>query len=67
MKLHFHGAAQTVTGSQHLIEVNGSRLLLECGLFQGRRRETYERNRNFPFEPAAIDAVLINPTKQEHR
>jgi metallo-beta-lactamase family protein len=46
-----NGAARSVTGSQYLLEVNGSRLLLECGLFQDRRTETYERNRNFRFEP----------------
>jgi len=66
MKIHFHGAAQTVTGSQHLIDVNGSRLLLECGLFQGRRAETYERNRNFPFDPAGIDAVLLSHAHIDH-
>ena len=53
MKVHFYGAAQTVTGSQHLLEVNGHRLLLECGLYQGRRQESYERNQNFPFDPSA--------------
>jgi metallo-beta-lactamase family protein len=37
MKLSFHGAARTVTGSRHLLEVNGRRILLDCGLFQGRR------------------------------
>ncbi len=66
MRLHFHGAAQTVTGSQHLIEINGARLLLECGLFQGRRAEAYERNRNFPFDPAAIDAVLLSHAHIDH-
>jgi metallo-beta-lactamase family protein len=66
MRIHFHGAAQTVTGSQHLIEVNGSRLLLECGLFQGRRSETYERNRNFPFDPAAIDAMILSHAHIDH-
>jgi len=66
MKIRFHGAAQTVTGSQHLIEVNGSRILLECGLFQGRRSETYERNQNFPFDPAKIDAVILSHAHIDH-
>ncbi len=51
MQIHFHGAAQTVTGSQHLIEINGTRLLLECGLYQGRRAESFKRNREFQFDP----------------
>ncbi|MBD3317564.1 MAG: hypothetical protein GF344_17375, partial [Chitinivibrionales bacterium] len=46
MKLQFHGAARTVTGSQVLLSVNGSSVLLECGLFQGRREEAYARNKN---------------------
>jgi metallo-beta-lactamase family protein len=66
MKIHFHGAAQTVTGSQHLLEVNGSRILLECGLFQGRRSETYKRNRNHPFDPAKIDAVILSHAHIDH-
>ena len=66
MKIHFHGAARTVTGSMHLLEVNGSRILLECGLFQGRRKETYERNRNFPFDPSKIDAVLLSHAHIDH-
>ena len=66
MKIRFHGAAQTVTGSQHLIEVNGSRILLDCGLFQGRRSETYERNQNFPFDPAKIDAVILSHAHIDH-
>lgn len=66
MKIRFHGAAQTVTGSQHLLEVNGSRILLDCGLFQGRRDETYERNQNHPFDPAKIDAVILSHAHIDH-
>ena len=66
MRLHFHGAARTVTGSQHLIEVNGKRLLLECGLFQGRRAETYERNLHFSFDPRSIDAVILSHAHIDH-
>ena len=50
MKIHFNGAAQTVTGSQHLLEINGHRLLLECGMFQGHRADTYAQNQNFKFD-----------------
>jgi metallo-beta-lactamase family protein len=66
MKIRFHGAAQTVTGSQHLLEVNGSRVLLDCGLYQGRRSETYERNRNHPFDPSKLDAVILSHAHIDH-
>lgn len=66
MRISFHGAARTVTGSQHLLEINGRKLLLECGLFQGRRKETYERNRHFHFEPDEIDAVILSHAHIDH-
>ncbi|MBS1250965.1 MAG: Ribonuclease [Chloroflexi bacterium] len=66
MKIRFLGAAQTVTGSMHLLEVNGKQVLLECGLFQGRRKEAYRRNRNFPFEPSKIDAVILSHAHIDH-
>ncbi|MFL7870850.1 MAG: MBL fold metallo-hydrolase [Anaerolineales bacterium] len=66
MRIRFHGAAQTVTGSQHLIEANGSRILLDCGLFQGRRSETYERNQHHPFNPEKIDAVILSHAHIDH-
>ncbi|MBM3151089.1 MAG: MBL fold metallo-hydrolase [Chloroflexi bacterium] len=66
MKIIFHGAAQTVTGSQHLLEIDGSRLLLECGLFQGRRAETYNRNLEFPFDPASLEAVILSHAHIDH-
>lgn len=66
MRLSFHGAAQTVTGSQHLLEINGARLLLECGLYQGRRAESYRRNREFRFDPRALDAVILSHAHIDH-
>lgn len=66
MKITFEGAARTVTGSQHLIQVNGYNLLLDCGFFQGHRQESYERNLNFPFDPAKIDAVILSHAHIDH-
>jgi metallo-beta-lactamase family protein len=66
MNVTFHGAAQTVTGSRHLISINGHRLLLDCGLFQGRRKEAWKRNREFPFDPASIDAVILSHAHIDH-
>jgi metallo-beta-lactamase family protein len=66
MKLQFWGAARTVTGSMHLIEVAGRRLLLDCGLFQGRRKEAFERNRTLPFDARDIDAVLLSHAHIDH-
>jgi metallo-beta-lactamase family protein len=66
MKLTFHGAAQTVTGSMHLVELNGSRLLLDCGLFQGKRSESYVRNQTFPFDVKKIDAVVLSHAHIDH-
>ena len=66
MKIYFSGADRTVTGSQHLIEVNGQRLLLECGMFQGHRADTYARNQNFPFNPASVDALILSHAHIDH-
>jgi len=66
MKWISHGAAQTVTGSKHLIEVNGKRLLLECGLFQGKRQKTYDYNLNFDFDPHTLDAVILSHAHIDH-
>ena len=66
MRISFHGAAHTVTGSQHLLEINGARLLLDCGLFQGRRADTYERNLNFKYDPRTVDAVILSHAHIDH-
>lgn len=64
--ISFHGACRTVTGSRHLINVNGFNILLDCGFFQGRRAETYERNLNFSFDPQSVDAVIISHAHMDH-
>lgn len=66
MKITFHGAAGTTTGSQHLVEVNGQRILLDCGLYQGRRDEAWERNRHFPFDPKALTVVVLSHAHIDH-
>jgi len=64
--LTFHGAARTVTGSSHLLSVNGSKILLDCGLFQGRRAEAWEVNNSFPFDPVDIDALILSHAHIDH-
>src|SRR5204863_46610 len=66
MRIHFFGATRTTTGSMYLFEVNGQRVLLECGLFQGQREESIERNRNFPFDPKQLDAVVLSHAHIDH-
>ncbi len=66
MKITFHGAAGTTTGSQHLLEVNGQRILLDCGLYQGHREEAYDRNKHFPFDPASLSAVVLSHAHIDH-
>ena len=66
MRINFHGAAHTVTGSQHLLEINGHRLLLDCGLYQGRRDETYARNWSFAYDPRRVDAVILSHAHIDH-
>jgi len=66
MTLQFFGAAQTVTGSMHLVSANGSHILLDCGLYQGKRAEAFERNRKLPFDAASIDAVVLSHAHIDH-
>jgi metallo-beta-lactamase family protein len=66
MKLSFHGAAREVTGSCHLLEVNGRRVLLDCGMVQGGK-ERHERNREpFPFEPSGLRCVVLSHAHIDH-
>ena len=66
MFIQFCGAAQTVTGSQILLGINGKRILLDCGLFQGRRREAFDRNRSFMYDPAGLDAAILSHAHIDH-
>lgn len=65
-KVTFYGAAQTTTGSMHLVEVNGIRILLDCGLYQGHRKEAFERNRQLGINPNDIDCVLLSHAHIDH-
>ena len=66
MKLTFWGAAKTVTGSMHQLTVDGKCYLLDCGQYQGRRKEAEERNRNFPFPCRETSAVLLSHAHIDH-
>ncbi len=66
MKLSFLGGARTVTGSMHLIEVNERRVLLDCGMFQGRRAESEHRNLNLPFEAHCANALILSHAHIDH-
>src|SRR5215471_523577 len=66
MRLTFWGAAGTVTGSMHLVESEGKRILLDCGLFQGRRKHADAKNRRLPFPGASIDAVILSHAHIDH-
>ena len=66
MILQFFGAAQSVTGSMHLVEANGHRVLLDCGMVQGRRQESRKLNSEFPFDVMSIDAVVLSHAHLDH-
>jgi metallo-beta-lactamase family protein len=66
MKLTFLGADRTTTGSKYLLQVNGSRVLLECGMFQGRRAKTIEYNTKLPFDPTRVNAMLLSHAHIDH-
>lgn len=66
MKLHFHGAARSVTGSRHLLETSKASVLLDCGLYQGPREESFRRNRSFGFDVKAVHAVVLSHAHIDH-
>ena len=66
MKITFWGAAQTVTGSKHLIQTRDCNLLLDCGMFQGKRNVTNQLNKNIPFPASQVNAVLLSHAHLDH-
>ncbi len=66
MKIEFQGAARVVTGSMHLLHINGKHILLDCGMFQGKRQESIDRNKIFPFDAKSIDAVVLSHAHIDH-
>jgi metallo-beta-lactamase family protein len=66
MKISFHGADRTVTGSCHLVECNGKRILIDCGLYQGGREIDEENSAGFGFDPRDIDFLLLTHAHLDH-
>lgn len=66
MKITFCGGVGEVTGSRHLIDADGPKVLMDCGMFQGHRKESVDKNKNFPFKPAELSAVLLSHAHIDH-
>lgn len=66
MKVKFCGATRTTTGSMFLLKVNDQKILLECGLYQGKRSESNDRNKNFPFDPKQVDLAILSHSHIDH-
>src|SRR5579864_3278457 len=66
MQLEFIGAAQTVTGSKHLVRTKHATVLLDCGLFQGRRRESIQKNKTLGVDPRDLGAVVLSHAHIDH-
>jgi metallo-beta-lactamase family protein len=66
VKISFLGAVKSVTGSMHIIESNGTKVLLDCGLFQGKREESNRKNRSLPFDPKSIERAVLSHAHIDH-
>lgn len=66
MKISFYGAAREVTGSKHLLEANGKKILLDCGMFQGNRKESKMKNEELLFNPAELDLIVLSHAHMDH-
>ena len=66
MRLHFLGAARSVTGSQYLLETDRARVLVDCGMFQGSPHDVLRNRVPFAYEPGSIDALLLTHAHLDH-
>ncbi len=66
MQIEFVGAAREVTGSCHILRFNGKTILLDCGMFQGRRKESAAKNKEIPLPVAEIDAIILSHAHIDH-
>jgi metallo-beta-lactamase family protein len=66
LRITFHGAARQITGSAHLLEIDSKRILLDCGLFDSDRIDPNSPNRQFPFDPRSLDAVIVSHAHNDH-
>ncbi len=66
MNVTFYGAAREVTGSMHLLDTGTDRIIFDCGMFQGRRRESAEKNRVLPIDPQLITNIVLSHAHMDH-
>lgn len=66
IKFFSHGACQEVTGSKHFLDIDGRLLQIDCGMFQGRRAESYQKNRQLPFDPKAVSSLILTHAHFDH-
>lgn len=66
MEIQFFGGARSVTGTMHVLIVRGKKILLDCGLYQGKRDEAWERNRTLPFAAESIDSMILSHAHIDH-
>ena len=66
MDVTFCGAAGEVTGSMHLLDTGADRILMDCGMFQGRRKEAQEKNKKFPIDPKTISNMVLSHAHIDH-
>ena len=66
MEIEFYGAAREVTGSCHILRINGKTVLLDCGMFQGKRSDAEQKNRTLPVPIAEIDSIVLSHAHIDH-